>query len=374
MNKKILFIINHAAFFVSHRLILAEAILKKGWSFKLAIGKAASETMEKVAVQKLKENKIDYVRTSFSSNFSINLFNELTSILQLIFTIIKFKADIIHIVSPKAILIGGLACKILNKKKVIAISGFGSLETHNVSFVTNILNKFYFLILKKIIIDKQPNIIVQNKDDKRKIKKILNIKNKKNLLTIPGSGVTKKNVIKKKINKTVLMASRILIDKGIFEFFEAAKYLKKKYKDWNFMLIGPMDYKSHASLKKENFKKLLNEKNVTWLGYKKNINKYIISSSIICLPSYREGMSKFLIEGIMYNKPIVTTNVPGCKELVKNGKTGFLCKPKNTNSLKINLEKLISNKKLLNQFTKNYIKFNKTKFETKNIINKTIQI
>ena len=57
--------------------------------------------MEKVAVQKLKENKIDYVRTSFSSNFSINLFNELTSILQLIFTIIKFKADIIHIVSPK---------------------------------------------------------------------------------------------------------------------------------------------------------------------------------------------------------------------------------------------------------------------------------
>ena len=85
-------------------------------------------------------------------------------------------------------------------------------------------------------------------------------------------------------------------------------------------------------------------------------------------------MSKFLIEGIMYNKPIVTTNVPGCKELVKNGKTGFLCKPKNTNSLKINLEKLISNKKLLNQFTKNYIKFNKTKFETKNIINKTIQI
>ena len=73
--------------------------------------------MEKVAVQKLKENKIDYVRTSFSSNFSINLFNELTSILQLIFTIIKFKADIIHIVSPKAILIGGLACKILNKRK-----------------------------------------------------------------------------------------------------------------------------------------------------------------------------------------------------------------------------------------------------------------
>ena len=52
------------------------------------------------------------------------------------------------------------------------------------------------------------------------------------------------------------MASRILIDKGIFEFFEAAKYLKKKYKDWNFMLIGPMDYKSHASLKKRKFQKI----------------------------------------------------------------------------------------------------------------------
>ena len=106
MKKKILFIVNHAAFFVSHRLILAEEIIKKGWDFKLAIGKPASETMEKVAELKLKNKKIKYVRTLFSSNFSINFLSEIISLFQLAFTIIKFKPDIVHIVSPKAILIG----------------------------------------------------------------------------------------------------------------------------------------------------------------------------------------------------------------------------------------------------------------------------
>jgi len=378
MKKKILFIVNHAAFFVSHRLILAEEIIKKGWDFKLAIGKPASETMEKVAELKLKNKKIKYVRTLFSSNFSINFLSEIISLFQLAFTIIKFKPDIVHIVSPKAILIGGLACRMLNKKKiVIAISGLGSLETYNTSLLTNILNKFYFIVLKNIIYNKFTKIIVQNSDDKIKIKKVLNIVNKKNILIIPGSGVKKNKKNKsnvRKNNKLILMASRILIDKGIIEYFQAAKYLKKKFKEWTFLLIGPIDYKSHASLDKKQFKKLLNEKNVKWLGYKQNIEKYIIKSSIICLPSYREGMSKFLIEGVMHNKPIITTNVPGCKDLVINGKTGFLSKPKDAFSIAKNLEKLISNQKLLKKFEKNYSKFNKTKFESKNIINKTIQI
>ncbi len=376
MKKKILFIVNHAAFFVSHRLILAEEIIKNGWDFKLAIGKPASLTMEKVAELKLKNKNINYVRTLFSSNFSINLVSEIISLFQLIFTINKFKPDIIHIVSPKAILIGGLACRILNKKKIIiAISGLGSLETYNTTFLTNILNKFYFTVLKNIICNKFTKIIVQNKDDKIKIKKVLNIVNKKNILTIPGSGVKKtKKINNRKNTKIILMASRLLIDKGVIEYFQAAKYLKKKYKDWTFVLIGPIDYKSHASLNKEQFKNLLNEKNVKWLGYKQNVEKYIVKSSIICLPSYREGMSKFLIEGVMHNKPIVTTNVPGCKDLVINGKTGFLSKPRDAISLVKNLERLISNEKLLKKFVKNYSNFNKTKFESKNIINKTIQI
>lgn len=162
--------------------------------------------------------------------------------------------------------------------------------------------------------------IIQNYDDFLEIKKIINIRNQENLFFIPGSGVNHnnfkiKNFIQRK--KIVLMTSRILVDKGVIEFFKAAKILKKKYKNWKFILVGALDYQSPSAIKERLFKKLLNEKSVEWVGYKKDIINYLNKASIFCLPSYREGMSKSLIEAAMSGLPIVTTNVPGCRDVVK---------------------------------------------------------
>ena len=170
------------------------------------------------------------------------------------------------------------------------------------------------------------------------------------------------------------MASRILEDKGIREYFKAADIVKKKYPNWKFILIGPVDYKSHAAIDTSEFKNLLRENNVTWIDYKENIDNYIKKASIICLPSYREGMSKFLIEGVAARKPIVTTSVPGCKDLVINNKTGILVKPKSAKSLAKGLLKLIGNDKKLKSFNKNYKTLNTNKFDIKEVIRKTINI
>ena len=165
------------------------------------------------------------------------------------------------------------------------------------------------------------------------------------------------------------MVSRILIDKGVKQYFDAASIIKEKYPNWKFLLIGPVDYKSHAAINIKEFKKLLQKKSVIWINYKENINKYIKDASIICLPSFREGMSKFLIEGVAASKPIITTNVPGCRELVVKGKTGFLVKPNSSKSLTDGLLKLIGNKKKLKRFNKNYRSLNINKFDVKEVLN-----
>jgi len=377
MKKKIVFIVNHAAFFVSHRLLLAKEIIKRGWDFHLIVGNPASKKMEVHALRVLKKNKIKFTTTNFKSNFSLNLINEIIALINIVLILIRINPNIVHLVSPKAILLGGLACKITNKKNiVIAISGLGSLITFKKNVFHKIAQKIYFFSLKNFIYGKNTKIIFQNYDDKNFIKKKLKLKKNNSFFFIPGSGVILKKFKQKKyvIKNIVLMVSRILIDKGVKQYFDAAGIIKEKYPNWKFLLIGPVDYKSHAAINIKEFKKLLQKKSVIWINYKENIDKYIKDASIICLPSFREGMSKFLIEGVAASKPIITTDVPGCRELVVKGKTGFLVKPNSSKSLAEGLLKLIENKKKLKKFNKNYKSLNINKFDVKEVLNKTMKI
>ena len=114
---------------------------------------------------------------------------------------------------------------------------------------------------------------------------------------------------------------------------------------------------------------LENSKNhIKFLGHKNNILKYINEASIVCLPSYREGMPKVLLEASVLGKPIVTSDIPGCREIVKLCKNGVLVKPKSTKSLSNALEKLIKNKKLRAKLKKNSLKISKRYFGVKKVV------
>ena len=365
MKKKITFIVNHAAFFCSHRLPVAERIISKGWDFNLIIGQAGDILMEREAVEILKKKKITFQRTYFSPKFSKNFLKEIFSIFQIISILLFKRPDIVHLVSPKAILFGGLACKLLFiKKKIFAISGMGYFYTGENNFKKTLLRKIYFFLFKIIFLGKHSQIIVQNSSDLLEIKKNLKINNNKKFILIPGSGVDEQifkfsNFLKRK--KIILLTARILFDKG-------------KYKNWEFIIAGSDNYNSPSSIGKEKFKRLLKENNIKWLGYQSDMRKLINECSIFCLPSYREGMSKSLIEAAMSGLPIVTTNVPGCKEIVKNNINGYLVTAKNSKMLSIALEKLILSKKKRFIFSIQSRLHAKKNFSLINVVNKTIDI
>ena len=131
----------------------------------------------------------------------------------------------------------------------------------------------------------------------------------------------------------VIMASRIIADKGVYEFIEAIKYIKKLNFKAKFYLAGNLDYDNPSFISKYKIKEWERKKLIKFLNYKKNIYKIIKKSSIVVLPSYREGFPKILIEAAACGRPVVTTNVPGCRDAIINGSTGILVPAKNSKKL-----------------------------------------
>jgi glycosyltransferase involved in cell wall biosynthesis len=150
----------------------------------------------------------------------------------------------------------------------------------------------------------------------------------------------------------------------VIEFLEAAELVYKKNKNLNFefKLIGNIDKNNPSSLSKKEVNLWRRKKIIKIINHKKNIINEIVSSDIVCLPSYGEGMPASLLEALYFGKGIITTDVNGCRELVKNNFNGYLIPPKNTFFLAEKFLNIINNPYLINYFGKNSIKLYKNNF------------
>lgn len=135
---------------------------------------------------------------------------------------------------------------------------------------------------------------------------------------------------------------RLLYDKGVVEFVEAAKIVKKKFPDTEFWLIGEIDHSNPAMVKEEDLIKWVKNKTVIYHGFKDDIRQFIVKSDCIVLPSYREGMSRSITEGMSMEKPIITTDTAGCREAIEDNIHGFLVPVKDISKLASAMEKFIS--------------------------------
>jgi len=373
-NKKILFIVNHLAFFVSHRMCIADELIKRNNKIKIISGNSASILMEKIAIREMKKKKIDYEKLSYSSS-KINFFKDIIGILKLVFIIKRFQPDIIHFVSAKGFLVGIISSYFSKvKHKLVSISGIGNFFIDKK--IRSKIIKFFYIRFILFFKNENNKFIVQNTRDQNLIIKYFKLQ-KKNVFLFKGSGVdiSKINSSKLKQRKNiVLFPARAVLEKGLMEFIAASNFLKKKFPNWKFIIAGTLDYKGPGQINKIELNSLKNNKNLIFAGYQKNLNKLLKISSIVCLPSYNEGLSKSLIEALFMKIPIITTNVPGCKELVKNHKTGFLVPPKNIFLLTKKLEKLMQDKKMRADMMYNYKSFNLNIYEKNTIIIKHLKL
>jgi len=374
---KILYVVNHAAFFVSHRLPIALAARDQGFSIDLITGQAGSPSMEVLAVAKLKEANLHHQRISFTSG-GLNPVTELIGLIQLIKKVNKIQPEIIHCISPKGIIYGGLAARFTKTKNLIlAISGMGFAFTkgNSSSQFRSLLSKIYTLIFAFIL--KHPNVrvIVQNDDDRRTIVKMGLDSNK--IVLIPGSGVELEKFENLEIESKapiVLLPARMLWDKGVGEFIEAAKQLKSLMPKWRFILAGAADYQNPTSVPIGLLEGLNAKQIIEWVGHVDDMIPYFYEASIVCLPSYREGMPKCLLEGAAAGCAIVTADTVGCCEAILPDVSGLLVPVRDGDALKNALYLLMNNRDLRERFGRSGRELAIDKFGLDAVIKSTLSI
>jgi len=283
------------------------------------------------SIKNIKKLKVKFLEIPINRK-SFSPFDDLKLILYFLKIFYIEKPDFFLGFTHKINIYGALAAKILNIKSIINVTGLGTAFIKNTIF-TILVTLFY-----KIALGKNNVTLFQNKDDRNLFIKKKLVK-KKNSFLIPGSGIDLKKYTfsKKKINKkniNFLFIGRLLKDKGIIEFINAAKQIKiNKKMNVTFSIIGSIDSKNSSSISYNDFLKFKNEKILNFLGQKKNIKKYLIKSDCVVLPSYREGLPRVLLECSAMGIPAITTNVPGCREVINDGYNGFLCQAKSEKSL-----------------------------------------
>ena len=217
-------------------------------------------------------------------------------------------------------------------------------------------------------------IIVQNTDDLKTISSLQNKKN--NISLIPGSGVNlmrfkNSNEAKEKI---VLFPARVLRDKGIFEFISASHTLSNLYPEWDFIVAGDLYSKNPSAVSVSTINRWKNSTKITFLGHVENMEEYFHKASIVCLPSYREGMPKALLEAAAASCAIVTTDTIGCREAIVPNKTGLLVKVGDSDNLKMALERLILNEGMRKKFSKNGRMLAEQKYSVEYVVEQTLDI
>ena len=325
--------------------------------------------IDKIHTQKLKKIGIRFFDTKIN-NSKIEIFKDIKIFFKILNLIIKIKPKFIISYTIKSNLIGGILSYFFFKKIhfFTFITGLGNIY---LSCENSFIKKKIFFLFYRLILKKNDLIFFQNKDDLKIFKKNNVTKKNSKLDYVTGVNTATIKPYKHPKNINFLMISRIIKNKGVFEYLLAANYIKSKYKNINFNFAGKFD-ESNYSLNKKKFNKLINN-NVNYLGWKKNISDVIKKCNIVVLPSYREGLPRSILEGMAMGRAILASNVPGCRETVINNYNGFFFKAKNHNSLIKGMEKFIINRKLIYLFGKRSRLLAIQKFDSKKIAKQVLQ-
>jgi glycosyltransferase involved in cell wall biosynthesis len=346
---RIVFVVNHAAFFHSHRLPIALEAMRRGHSVVLITGQAGSVVMETAAEKALAGLGIRHVRVAFTSD-GMNPLRELRGLWQALRAMREARPDLVHCASPKGILYGGLAATLTRVHAlVIAVSGMGFAFTRvpgqdrRRSAIASVYRRLVGLAYR------HPNkrVIVQNADDHQALVDA-KLATPAEIITIPGSGVDLApyaGVRQESKQPMVLFGARMIVDKGVHEFMEAARRLREQYPEWRFVMAGAADYSNPASVPRERLQAAQAEGSVEWLGHVEDMTPLFSAASIVCLPSYyREGMPKVLLEAAAAGCAVVTCDSTGCREAILPGVTGDLVPPRDAGRLAQTLASLIDDR------------------------------
>lgn len=338
----LLYVVNNPAFFVSHRLPLAIAAKKAGFTVQVA-------TMDGSAVARIRELGFIHHRLPLSRSGK-NPLAELRSIWAIYRLFKRVQPQVVHAVTIKPVLYGGIAARLARVPGFLAaVSGLGYIFTNERGGLMRWLAlRLYGLALKH----PRSRVIFQNSNDRDVLLNAGVVRSEQAVL-IRGSGVdldTFNYVPEPDGPPVALMVSRLLLDKGIQEFITAAQKSQAAGEAVVWQIAGSPDKGNPASVTAEQMTQWHQSGVIQWLGEQTNIAELYHKSHIAVLPSYREGLPKSLIEAAACGRAVVTTDVPGCRDAIEANVTGLLVPAQDADALYEATLTLAKNKAMRQQF------------------------
>jgi glycosyltransferase involved in cell wall biosynthesis len=340
-SPKLLFVAPTAGFFLSHRLSLAIGASEAGFDVVVACPMDAD-------VESIRNHRLAYREVPMARGVG-GWRDEAATLLRLRRLFKQERPAVVHLITAKAALHGGLAARWLGIPTVAAVTGLGHIfvhETWKARVLRRILLAGYGLGLN----NGRNHFIFQNEHD-QELFRANGLLGRAGCTLIPGSGADLQLLSPKPLPPgvpVIVMPCRMLRDKGVLEFVRAAEILHAKGVKARFILVGDPDPGNPTSLTAEELKAIHARGFAEWRPFTKEIGRVLADAHVVALPSfYREGVPKTLIDAAAAGRAVVTTDTPGCRDAVLPGKTGLLCPPRDAQALADRLEQLIADPETL---------------------------
>jgi len=264
---------------------------------------------------------------------SLNPLNDLCLMVELFFLMRKTNVAACLFFTAKPNIFGGLCASLLGLHFINNISGLGSI------FIENGLLSKVLVLLYKLALKRSSCVFFQNQDDRDLFlqKKIVKFEQTQ---LLPGSGVNLQKFQPSRKSRDMdqtpfsfVLIARLIKDKGVVEYIEASKLVSKSHPFVQFKILGFLGVQNPTAISVEQMNEWQKLTHIHYVGSAEDVRSFIEESDCVVLPSYREGTPKVLLEAAAMGKPLVTTNVPGCKEVVEDQLTGFLCEVRSVQDL-----------------------------------------
>lgn len=346
MTKKIIFLAHQSISLTNFRKSLLKKLIENGFEVCALAPDFSLDVLNELKI-------IGVLTVPYSFNRTgMNPVSDLFNLIKLIFLLKKINPEIIFSYSIKPVIFGNIAAYFAGiRNRICMIEGLGYIFTKNkqglsiFKKVLSILVKFLYICSFK----KASKIIFLTSDDMNFFK--LSNELKKKCFVLGGIGVdldywsTSPRLFVEKKGVTFVMVARLLREKGVYEYIQAISILRSKGVSARFILIGDVD-KNPSSVQRAEVQNWVSQGLVVWPGYV-DVKSWLESSDVFVLPSYREGLPRSTQEAMSMSMPVITTNVPGCKDTVRHGENGFQVPPFDAFSLSLAMKIFIDNPLLI---------------------------
>lgn len=337
---KVLIVLNSAWNLLNFRSGLIKALIEEGHEVVLAAPKDEH-------VPNLEALGASFVNLQMRAH-GTNPFSDIKLLWQMICLLTTVKPAVLLAYTAKPNIYGGLAGRILSIPVVNNIAGLGSGFIKG-GWVASILAKLYRLALARSFC-----VFFQNPDDRLEFIERGLVRAEITKL-VPGSGINlnhfqvaplpclRENLLPYEDRDFVfLLVARILKDKGVLEYVEAARQLKPLYPRARFALLGSRDLENPNAVSDQLFNSWRLEGVLSYWGTSRDVRVELALADCVVLPSYREGTPRSLLEAAAMGRPLIATDVPGCREVVHSGQNGLLCDPRDSKSLATQMERILN--------------------------------